>query len=739
MLQSPTHRTLGRAARAGVAALLLAGGLGAYQGVAGRTVAHAYATGSPKPDFRGADLGNSGDEAVAGPATTPTQVFNANPGAGNGVTQGIEFDGAGNVLFVKGDGFVYSYTPLSTQNWVFTTTSTLGNDLTGAAPNPVASSDGNVYINDDAGHFYKINAATGAGAQFLNYGAKTAQTLKLDDGTSKFFFGGQDHFINSYTTAGASVYSTQAPGTTQDATISGCTGATTGNATFYGQGALDANDNFFIASDEAKLSGGGRSCSQTTFGSLYKVGPDGTILAKQPLAGPVAAAVVLTGNEVVVATKNGYVEAFDAGTLNRLFVVRAANAQINASPVVDAARNRIYVADSATSLYALNLTTGALDTTFNGTGKFALNGGTQSSPILDAAGNLYVEESTGILYSLDPTGATRYSFNTGIGTGFFSVAIGSNGTIYAGGNVGQVSGFNAVAANTATNTAVPNTATNTPKPTNTNTAVPNTATNTPVPATSTNTATNTAVPATSTNTPAPTSTPTKTPVCGQFYDVPIYKKVRQGDYQGIGFQTPIGSQVETEIVTTSTYPMQATLIVPTDNNGDVSYTTLTGTPVHNDGDQAGTNNAYKYTFNVGPYQGNGYALLVFQVPNNAPIETVLVPAEDHEPSGCEQEFDGSKTPTFQVIPGDQQDENYSGGDQSDQEMNQDSDNGGSQPHAGASGLHPFLALSRASHTVTLRHGARAANIHLVRTTGKVRMQFSVRAHGHQRSLMVTFH
>ncbi len=221
--------------------------------------------------------------------------------------------------------------------------------------------------------------------------------------------------------------------------------------------------------------------------------------------------------------------------------------------------------------------------------------------------------------------------------------------------------------------------------------------------------------------------------------MPVYKKVRQGDYQGIGFQAPIGSQVETEIVTTSTYPMQATLIVPTDNNGDVSYTTLTGTPVYNDGDQAGKNNAYKYTFNVGPYQGNGYALLVFQVPNNAPIETVLVPAEDHEPSGCEQEFDGSKTPTFQVIPGDQQDENYSGGDQGDQEMTQDSDSqGGAQPNVRTSATHPFLALSRASHTVTLRHGASAASIHLVRATGKARMQFSVHAHGHQHSLIVTF-
>jgi len=517
MVHSSTRK--GAATRAGLAALLLAGGVGAAQtthGITAHASAPRVAAGSPKPDWRGADLGNSGTETVNGPVITPTQVFNANPGAGNGATQGIEFDGAGNVLFTKGDGFVYSYNPtLQTQNWAFTATGTFGNDATGAAPNPVASSDGNVYINDDSGHFYKINAGTGAGTQFLNYGAAVAQTPKLDDATGNLFFGGQDHFINSYSKTGTNNYSTTGTGSTQDGTIAGCSGAASANPLFYGEGALDSSDNFYVASFEPKTSGP-RSCSNTVFGTLYKVSPTGTILAKAPLAGPAVGAVVLVpnaavagGSELVVDTKAGYVEAFDM-SLNRLWAVKTANASNNASPAVDAGRNRVYVADTASALHALNLTTGAVDTTFNG-GTTGLTGGTQSSPIIDASGNVYAVDSTGTLFKFAPTGATVYSFNTNIGTGFFSVAIDNAGTVYAGGNVGQVSGFNAAAAATTTPT-VANTATTTPTVANTATTTPtvaNTATTTPTVA---NTATTTpTVASTATTTPTVANTATTTP------------------------------------------------------------------------------------------------------------------------------------------------------------------------------------------------------------------------------------
>ncbi len=415
-------------------------------------------TGSLKPDWRGTDLGNMGTEAVNGPATTPSQVFAANPGHGTGVTQGIDLDSAGAVLFTTGDGFVYSYNPATgVQNWVVSAgSSTFGSDAIGAASAPVASGDGNVYLTDDTGHFFKINAATGASTPFLTYGARVQQTLKVDDATGRLFFGGQDHYINSYSTAGATVYSVAGSSSTQDATLAGCAGATSSNPLFYGEGALDANDTFYVASVEPKT-GGPRGCGATILGTLYKVSPTGTLLANKPLAGAVVGAVVLTTNPitpadsaVVVATKAGYVEAFDAATMGRLWAVKVANASLNASPAVDAARGRVYVADTADSLHALSLATGAPDPSFNGSGVAALNGGTQSSPIVDADGNVYIVDSSGTLYSFAPTGATRYSLNTTVGTGFFSPAIGVDGTIYVGGNLGQVGGFAGAASATQT-------------------------------------------------------------------------------------------------------------------------------------------------------------------------------------------------------------------------------------------------------------------------------------------------
>ncbi len=519
MLHSSTRKGAA-AARAGLAALLLAGGVGAAQathGLTAQAAAPRLAASSPKPDWRGADLGNSGMETTAnGPVITPTQVFNANPGQGAGTIQGIELDGAGNVLFTKGDGFVYSYTPAGTQNFAVNAKSSFGADINGAASNPVASADGNIYISTDSGNLLKISAATGASTQFVNYGAAVQQTLKVDDATNNVFFGGQDHFINSFSKTGTNNYSTTGAGSTQDGTIAGCSGAVSGNPLFYGEGTLDSSDNFYIASYEPKTSGP-RSCANTLFGTLYKVSPTGTILASKPLAGAAVGAVALVpnaavagGSELVVDTKLGYVEAYDT-SLNRLWVVKTANAANNASVAVDASRNRVYVADTASALHALNLTTGAVDTTFNGTGTTNLTGGSSVSPIIDAGGNIYEVDSTGTLFKFDPTGATVYRFNTGIGTGFFSPAIATDGTIYVGGNVGQASGFNAAAVATATST-VASTATTTPTVAATSTTTPTvaaTSTTTPtVAATSTTTPT---VAATSTTTPTVASTATTTP------------------------------------------------------------------------------------------------------------------------------------------------------------------------------------------------------------------------------------
>jgi len=517
-LSSTRKRVTAKAARAGLVALLLAGGIGAYQGVTAHTTAHAYAA-SPKPDWR-VDIGNTGAEAVNGPATTPISVFNANPGKGAGVIQGIELDANGNVLFTKGDGFVYSYAPASTQNWVVNTGSSFGSDTTGPASNPVASSDGNVYISTDQGNIYRINAASGTSAVILNTGTSVQQTLKLDDTTGNLFFGdlsGNITSINKSTTPASVNYQTAAAGSSQDGTLAGCAANTTSNGTlakFYGEGALDASDNFYVASVEPRLAvPRGKSCPNTTLGSLYKVDTTGVIVAKAPLPGGDVSAVALVlnaavagGSELVVDTLLGYVEAFatspTATTLTKLWAVKVADGQLTSSPLVDAARNRVYVADNNAALFARNLTTGAADTAFNG-GQVGLTGGTQSSPVLDAAGNVYVVDSTGQFYSFDPSGATRYTFNTNVGTGFFSPAIATDGTVYVGGNLGQVSGFST--------SAPPNTPTvGTPGTGATTTVGVNTATPTTGAASATATPTTGAASAT----PSATSSSTATTVNG---------------------------------------------------------------------------------------------------------------------------------------------------------------------------------------------------------------------------------
>ncbi len=489
---------------------------------------------SPKPDWRGADLGNSGAEAVSGPLITPTLVFTASPQTGMGVAGGIELDGAGNVIFTQGDGTVYSYNPTTqARTWGASGTAASGTDPTGAASAPVVSADGHVYLAGGGGHLYAIDAATGAATPILTDAAPVVQTLKLDDATHSLFFGGQDHAINGYAIApGAAgtaptltpLYRLAASGATQDATLPGCAGATTGEAQFDGEGALGSDDTFYIASREVALSQP-RACASTDFGTLYKVSARGALLAAAPLAGAVVGAVALTTNpitpgegEVVVATSAGYVEAFDTTSLHRLWATPLACAAFTASPLLDVARNRVYVADDSHGLYALNLSSGAVDPAFNGGAIKPLTGGTAGSPVLDAGGNVYVVDHAGTLSSIDPTGATRYSVATGMGSSVVGLAIAGDGTLYVGGavgQVGQVSGFNQPGApatgspTSTTSLTATATATDTTGLTATATATGTTGLTVTAPATGSPTATTgltATAPATATATAVPAST-----------------------------------------------------------------------------------------------------------------------------------------------------------------------------------------------------------------------------------------
>lgn len=478
---------------------------------------------SPKPDWRGADPGNSGQEAVSGPVVTPTAVFTASgfPDA----PQGLELAADGSVLFTQAIGQVYAYRPDGTQKWAFDTNGdSFNSDGMSSPSNPVASADGYDYVGDDEGKLWRIDDSTGAGTVIVDLGgAGIAQTVKVGPDGS-LYFGAQDGSINHIATDGTVLYQTFATGSVQ---TSGYYAGKRSKAPFYfyGEPALDASGNLYIASSDTNpIAGGPR------LGTLYKVDAGGNIAWAAPLQLDELGAVVATTNPltpsdgmVLVADQFGEVAAFDAATGGAMWTSKPAQGlKFAASPAVDVARGVAYVPSSTDSnLYAIKLADGTAASGFNGGQPVHVQGGTAVSPLVDGAGDMYVLGSTGTLYGFGPDGRTLFALQTGVGAGgYLSPALGADGTLYVAGNNGIVAGFRqggpaptATATGTATPTSSPTpTGTGTP-PTSapTDTASPSAPpTQTPVPPTHTSTSTATTTP-TSTGTPASSPTATGTP------------------------------------------------------------------------------------------------------------------------------------------------------------------------------------------------------------------------------------
>ncbi len=489
----------------------------------GKTIAAPRAlAASPKPDWRGADPGNSGQEAVSGPVVTPTAVFTASgfPDA----PQGLELAADGSVLFTQATGQVYAYRPDGTQKWAFDTNGdSFNSDGQSSPSNPVASSDGHDYVGDDQGKLWRIDDTSGAGSALLDLGgAGIAQTVKVGpDGT--LYFGAQDGSINHVATDGTVLYQTFATGSVQ---TSGYYAGKRSKAPFYfyGEPALDASGNLYIASSDTNpIAEGPR------LGTLYKVDAGGNIAWTAPLHLDELGAVVATTNPltpsdgmVLVADQFGEVAAFDAATGGAMWTSKPAQGiKFVASPAVDVARGVVYVANNADSLYAISLADGSAASGFNGGQPVHVQGGTAVSPLVDGSGDVYVLGSTGTLYGFGPDGSALFALQTGVGAGgYLSPALGADGTLYVAGNNGIVAGFRRggpAPTATATGTAFP---TSSPTPTGTGTpptsaptgtASPSaTPTQTPVPPTHTSTSTATTTP-TSTGTPASSPTATGTP------------------------------------------------------------------------------------------------------------------------------------------------------------------------------------------------------------------------------------
>jgi hypothetical protein len=633
---------------------------------------------SPKPDAS-VDLGNTGAETVAGPPALPSQVFNQS--ATGATAFGVTIAADGGILFDYGDATVAKYTPAGVQKWSSNLGTTLGGNDASAPPSfLVASSDGNDYVVDDAGNVFKINDSTGSGTTTPIFadsnGAQT--TLKVDDATHNLYFGDLGGNMNSISTAGASHW--QTPGTGSIQVAGPCTGKNTNVATkkFFSEPAYDGAGNLYFAEADQLPAA---QCA-ITLGTLYKVNATtGAIVWSAPLVGKPTGAVALTSSGLIIATTQaGYVQAFNtAGAQQWSFNV--GGVAFRGGVAVDQANNVVYVADTSSTLYAINESAGTAATGFNGTGTRAIAGGATGSAVVDSAHNVYVDTSTGALYGFSTAGAQLFNLATGAGAGAYSIpAIDASSVIYVGGTLGFVKGFqfNAAAATatsaaltaaaqtsaaqtSAAQTAAVQTATAGANANNTATAAAGqtqtaaTATSAALTAAAQTSAAQTSAAQTSAagtsaaqtsaagtaaagtanaqNTAAAqtasaqqtaaaaTASAGGAPNC-QLFVLPNPETIQRGGSEAILIKALPSTAITVTIVTTATpaYPATATLYRLDDGTGKpvLPGQVINGTAV---------TNGFQFTFNTGTH---GRALLDFSIPANAPIEKVQVTATANE-------------------------------------------------------------------------------------------------------------
>ncbi len=235
---------------------------------------------------------------------------------------------------------------------------------------------------------------------------------------------------------------------------------------FYGEAALDPQDNAYAASSDTNPLGG----SLPRVGTLYRIGPTGAIRWAAPLRGEPVGAVLYAANPltpteplVVVADRYPEVAAFDAATGALVWDVlpTVSTGAFVASPALSRDGTTLYAVNDSDTLYALDVATGqavagfgagshSLDGAGNAvTGTVAIASGAESSPVVDAAGTIYLGGSTGALVAYSAAGAPLWTIPRGMGAGQsgstggsdYSPALAPDGTLYAAGNGANVRGF----------------------------------------------------------------------------------------------------------------------------------------------------------------------------------------------------------------------------------------------------------------------------------------------------------
>ncbi len=493
--------------------------------------------GSPKADWRG-DAANSGWVAASGPLTLPAQAVAVQP-VRFGDTSGVQLGATGSltspysIVFTLGSGRVYSYNPDGTPRWAFPAMGSVGSygadprELGVPPSSPSLGADGRDYVGNDNGNLYQLDDASGAGhAIFSPAGsAPIEQTPKIGPGGDVYVGADDGRFyrLTPPTLAGAAggaqaiaAYAVAATGSAQPAT-SVYSGTSQAPFRFYGEAALDPQGNAYAASSDTNPLGG----SLPRVGTLYRISPTGAIswaaaLRGEPVGAVLYAANPLTPTEplVVVADRYPEVAAFDAATGALVWDVlpTVSTGGFVASPALSRDGTTLYAVNDSDTLYALNVATGQAVAGFGAgyasldgsgapvTGTVAIASGAASSPLVDAAGTIYLGGNTGALLAYSPLGAPLWTIPRGTGAGqsgsiggsYYSPALAPDGTLYAAGNGASVRGFRAGAGGSRGQSGLPSptvTATTVASATRPASPTPTASTSAPPPAVATLTAT----------------------------------------------------------------------------------------------------------------------------------------------------------------------------------------------------------------------------------------------------------
>lgn len=394
----------------------------------GTPALHAATTGlaaSPKLDWRGADPGNSGIIAVSGPVVTPTAILTASV-LHVSAHSGVQIDGQGDLLVTQDSGQVVALSPQTgTPRWSAALPAPLTEDYVCPAPQPVAGSDGAVYLGDTNGTLYQID---GQGTPTAIYttpsGAAIKQTAKLaPDGTlwvgttSGTFLHLRPPAVDSGQTATV-LASVSVSGSLQTtAPYSGT--HSSAPYQFCGEPALDSAGNAYAASvDRDPL------YDSPSLSTLYQITAQGTVGWSAPLRGAVVGAVVVAPNPqtptqtlVLVADTFPEIAAFDAATGQPVWSFVRGLAPIEASPALSRDGTTLYVATTGGLLEALSVASGTLVGTFGTAGTLAVPGSVTSAPIVDQSGTLYLATLSGALEAVAPSGTVLWMLPGGQGPG----------------------------------------------------------------------------------------------------------------------------------------------------------------------------------------------------------------------------------------------------------------------------------------------------------------------------------